>query len=167
MAERKLLTIELVPQTCWFSNVRSEVSPAEWDRLRKAVSHEAGNRCQICGGRGPKWPVECHEIWGYDDECHIQTLRGLLALCPACHEVKHMGLANIRGRGRIAMQHLAKVNGWTAPEAECYIAEQFAVWQRRSGFQWTLDMTWLEQCGISVQAPEASLRTPPLGVRKQ
>ena len=57
------LTIELVPQTCWFSNVRSEVSAADWDRLRKLTSNAAGGRCEVCGGRGPRWPVECHEIW--------------------------------------------------------------------------------------------------------
>ncbi len=146
------LSIELVPQTCWFSNVRSEISPEDWDRLRKTTTHNAGSRCQICGGRGPKWPVECHEIWDYDDEHHVQTLLGLIALCPACHEVKHMGLANIRGRGSIAARHLAKVNGWAPQETERYITDQFAVWERRSAFQWTLDMSWLEECGITVQS---------------
>jgi hypothetical protein len=150
-AAKKLLTIELVPQTCWFSNVRSEVTPAQWDSLRKATAHHAGNRCQICGGRGPQWPVECHELWHYDDEQHIQTLLGLIALCPACHEVKHMGLANVRGRGHLATRHLAKVNGWTAAEAERYIADQFALWQQRSTFQWQLDLSWLEECGIQIQ----------------
>ncbi len=160
-AERKRLTIELVPQSCWFSNVRSEISAEDWDRLRKDAASHAGNLCQICGGRGPKWPVECHEIWHYDDAQHIQTLVGLLALCPACHEVKHMGLANTRGRGQIAARHLAKVNGWTAAETERYIAEQFAVWEQRSAFSWTLDISWLEQCGIAVhrKAGPASPRT--------
>ena len=145
------LTIELVPQTCWFSNVRSEVRATDWDRLKRLTSDAAGGRCEVCGGRGLRWPVECHEIWEYDDQQHTQTLLGLTALCPACHEVKHIGLANIKGRGDIAARHLAKVNGWTAREAERYIAEQFAVWERRSKYQWTLDLSWLEQHGITVQ----------------
>ena len=62
-----------------------------------------------------------------------------------------MGLANIRGRGHIAARHLAKVNGWTALEAERYIADQFAVWERRSVFQWQLDLSWLEECGIEIR----------------
>ncbi len=144
------LTIELVPQTCWFSNVRSEVGAADWDTLRKAVAAEAGNRCEVCGGRGPRWPVECHEIWQYDDAAHRQTLLGLTALCPACHEVKHIGFANVRGRGHLAAKHLAAVNGWTAAQADRYIAEQFAVWQERSRFDWTLDLSWLAQRGIAV-----------------
>ena len=149
-AQKPQLTIELVPQTCWFSNVRSEVSAADWDRLRKAIAIDAGNKCEICGGRGPKWPVECHEIWEYDDTMHRQTLLGLTALCPSCHEVKHIGLANVRGRGHIAAKHLAAVNGWTQPQADTYIAEQFAVWEGRSRFEWTLDLSWLQQCGIVV-----------------
>ena len=104
------LTVELVPQTCWYSNVRSEVSTGEWDKLKRVTFEQANYCCEVCSGRGLKHPVECHEIWDYNDERHIQTLTGLIALCPACHECKHMGLANIKGRGAIATDHLAKVN---------------------------------------------------------
>jgi len=47
------------------------------------------------------------------------------------------------------------VNGWTAQEAERYIAEQFAVWERRSKYQWALDLGWLEQHGIAVRNASA------------
>ena len=149
-APENCLTIELVPQTCWFSNVRSEVSAADWDRLRRLTYDDAGDRCQVCGGHGSRWAVECHEIWHYDDQQHAQTLLGLIALCPACHEVKHMGLANVKGRGDIAARHLAKVNGWTKQETDRYIVDQFALWERRSKFQWTLNLDWLEQNGATV-----------------
>ena len=89
----KLLTIELVPSTCWFSNVRDHVSKSIWDKLRKATYRQSNYRCEICGDRGSKHPVECHEIWHYDDDKYIQTLTGLTALCPDCHRVKHIGLA--------------------------------------------------------------------------
>ena len=56
------LTVELVPSTCWYTNVRSHVPKAVWDRLRRQVAAEAGDRCEICGGRGRRWPVECHEV---------------------------------------------------------------------------------------------------------
>lgn len=39
-------------------------------------------------------PVECHEVWDYDDDRKIQRLERRVALCPACHEVKHAGLAS-------------------------------------------------------------------------
>ena len=147
---RPLLTIELVPETCWFSNVRSEVTEEDWGKLKRLTFQKAGDRCQICGGRGRQWPVECHELWHYDDEHRRQTLTGLLALCPACHEVKHMGLAGVRGRAEIAARHLAAVNGWSARETDQYVTSQFSVWKRRSQYQWQLNIRWLEQLGISV-----------------
>jgi hypothetical protein len=144
------LTIELVPSTCWFSNVRSAVTKADWDRLRKAVYAEAKNRCEVCGGQGKKHPVECHEVWDYDAANRIQRLVRLLALCPACHEVKHIGYAEVRGRMDNAVRHLAKVNGWTIPQAIRYVGAQFEVWAARSKFAWTLDIAWLERRGVDV-----------------
>ena len=144
----RILTIELVPETCWFSNVRSEVSAQDWDKLKRITFQKANYRCEVCGGCGSKWPVECHEIWHYNDDSHVQTLAGLIALCPACHEVKHMGFANINNRGDIAAQHLARVNGWAMEETKKYIDEQFKVWARRSKQKWKLDITWLDQFGI-------------------
>ena len=41
-----------------------------------------------------------HEVWDYDDARRVQRLVRLIALCPACHEVKHLGLAAKRGRHR-------------------------------------------------------------------
>jgi hypothetical protein len=35
------LTVELVPSTCWYTNVRSNVSKAVWDRLRRQGFAEA------------------------------------------------------------------------------------------------------------------------------
>ena len=155
-ARRQDLTIELVPATCWFSNVRSEVSEEDWKKLKRITFQKAKDRCEVCGGRGPKWPVECHEIWHYNDEEHVQTLTGLIALCPACHEVKHLGFANVSGRGDIAAQHLARVNGWTMEETEKYIDEQFNIWTWRSKHEWQLDISWLDQFGIGVNSDQPS-----------
>ncbi|MBP8252749.1 MAG: hypothetical protein KAX40_10315 [Herpetosiphon sp.] len=140
-----LLTIELVPATCWYKNLRSMLKRDEWDRLRRMVYERAHHRCEICGGHGERWAVECHEIWQYDDTHHVQRLAGLIALCPACHEVKHMGLANSKGRGTIAARHLAKVNGWTLAVTNTYIKQQFDVWQNRSQHTWRVDLAWLDQ----------------------
>jgi hypothetical protein len=150
---RQQLTIELVPQTCWYSNVRSEVSSSDWDTLKKITFEKAGNRCEICNGKGRKWPVECHEIWHYDDMNLVQTLRGLIALCPACHEVKHMGYANTQGRGDIAARHLSKVNGWSEQATKQYIHDQFQVWLKRSKYEWRLDISWLDQFELNSNSP--------------
>ena len=79
------LTIELVPQTCWYANVRKLVTYSQWEVIKRVTRRAAHSICQICGGVGKRWPVECHEIWQYNDEAHIQTLIGLIALCPMCH----------------------------------------------------------------------------------
>jgi hypothetical protein len=137
------LTVELVPSTCWYTNVRSNVSKAVWDRLRRQVAAAAGNRCEVCGGRGRRWPVECHEVWAYDDNQRIQRLERLVALCPACHQVKHAGLASKRGRLEAVVEHLAEVNGWTADDAGLYLEAAFEIWAARSRHQWRLDISVL------------------------
>jgi len=145
---KKQLTIELVPKTAWFSNVRSMVSRNDWDVLRKEAYRKAEYKCEICGGVGKHHPVECHEIWQYDDVNHIQKLMSLIVLCPACHEVKHIGLANTRNRGGIAGEHLSEVNGWSKQKTNKYIHKQFTTWKKRSDFEWEIDLTWLEERGI-------------------
>lgn len=146
---RELLTIELVPRTSWYKNVRSHVSREEWERLKKLTAERAGRVCEICHGRGRKWPVECHEIFAYDDVTHVQRLVKLAALCPSCHEVKHLGLAGVRGRRAAAIAHLARVNDWSTADAELYAEGCFELWSRRSNHQWKLDLSYLEQFGIS------------------
>jgi len=139
-----MLTIELVPQTSWFTNLRSELSSKKWDEVRKGCYAKAGYRCEICNGVGKKHPVECHETWYYDDEKKVQTLTGLIALCPECHQVKHIGLAQIKGKYEIAKKHLAKVNKWDIEDAEEYIRAQFEIWHKRSQTSWSVDMSLIQ-----------------------
>jgi hypothetical protein len=141
------LTIELVPRTCWFSNVRDQVSRADWDRIRRQVYERAGKCCEVCTGRGRRHPVECHEVWEYDETAQVQRLVRMIALCPACHEVKHIGLAGLKGRGEQASAHLAKVNGWTPQATARYIDQAFAIWEERSGRTWSLDVSALAAYG--------------------
>lgn len=142
------LTIELIPASNWFNNVRKTHAGSTWDRLREACYVRAGHRCEICNGVGRRHPVECHEIWEYDDKFHIQKLLGLIALCPGCHEVKHIGLALKKGPVAFqrAYERLAKVNQWPDWLVEGYIERQFAIHDIRSQFKWTLDLSWLDDC---------------------
>ena len=145
-----LLTIELVPETCWFSNLRAELSKNQWDFLRKQIYAEAYHTCEICGGVGPQHPVECHEIWEYNDKKLIQKLVGMIALCPDCHMVKHIGLASLRGKGEEAIAHFMKVNKITRKQADKHIQKAFKTWQKRSTKEWTLDILILEDYGIDI-----------------
>ena len=134
------LTIELVPSSSWYTNVRSHLPPEEWDLIRRAVYRRAKYRCEICGGRGAPHPVECHEVWSYDDARKVQRLERMIALCPACHRVKHIGLASIRGRYDEAIRHLAQVNDWPLDHANRYADAAFGVWMERSQSEWTVDL---------------------------
>ena len=146
------LTIELVPKTCWMSNVRSHVSKNEWDRLRKECYRTANHKCEICGGRGPRWPVECHEVWHYDDTNKIQKLERLIALCTACHQVKHAGRSHMLGLEQQVIKQLCKVNKMSQQEANAYLVESFKKWSQRSQYQWTIDISYLIDKGININA---------------
>lgn len=139
------LTVELVPRTCWYTNVRSHVSATEWNKCKGFVRRRSGDLCEICGRRGARWPVECHETWSYDVEGDelVQRLTGLIALCPSCHEVKHLGRAEAIGRLRPALAHLANVNGWSIEDATSYAEAVFEQWAQRSSYQWRLDISYL------------------------
>lgn len=143
------LTIELVPKTCWYSNVRSNVTNSEWDIIRKKSYNIANNKCEICfdigKNQGVNHNVECHEIWQYDDINHIQKLIGLISLCPNCHKCKHPGLAQMKGEEEIVITQLMKVNKMARNEALNYINESFLIWDNRSKHNWTIDISYLEE----------------------
>lgn len=108
------LFVDLVPSSCWFTNVRSCVDRRDWDRLRTMITSRARLRCECCQ-RGEdrdsrRW-LEAHERWAYDERDGVQALRRLICLCTDCHTVTHFGLAQIRGQADRALAHLQTVAG--------------------------------------------------------
>lgn len=144
------LSIELVPATSWLNNVRAVVTQAQWDYIKSQVYSKAYYQCEICGGTGDKHPVECHEVWSYDNKTSVQKLERMIALCPQCHQVKHFGFAQTQGRGMTAMYHLMSVNELTWKKAEAYVKAAFKVWEERSRKTWTLDISILTDYGIDI-----------------
>ena len=138
------LTIELVPKTAWNKNLRSLLSKVEWDELRDIVFENAGHKCEICGGQGNKWPVECHEIWKYDDDNKIQKLIGCIALCPKCHACKHLGLAMNMGKFEECRLRLSKINNISLKEVEDYIEQEYWKWRERSKHEWKIELNFGE-----------------------
>tara|TARA_B100000497_G_C7504352_1_gene307683 strand:+ start:221 stop:670 length:450 start_codon:yes stop_codon:yes gene_type:complete len=143
------LSIELVPKSSWYSNVRSNVTKSEWDVIRKKSYKKANYKCEICGdvgtNQGYNHPVECHEIWNYNDKTKTQTLTGLVSLCPNCHKVKHPGLAQMKGELNIVVNQLMKVNDMSIKEAMSYLTDSFDIWRERSKHDWKLDISYLEE----------------------
>lgn len=164
---KKQLTIELVPATSWFNNARKILSKGQWDIVRKATYKAASYVCEICGGQGPKWPVECHEIWTFDDDTHVQKLGGLQALCPDCHMVKHYGFAQIKKLEHVAFAHLCKVNDWNPEQGRTYVKSAFQLWDKRSRSNWIVNIDVLDKFGIDVPALEhASAKHLPSDIRE-
>ena len=137
--------IDLVPKNCWFSNVRSQVSVADWDWLRRQAYKAAGHKCEVCGAKGR---LEAHEIWHYDDKKLIQKLHGITAVCKQCHELYHLGFTATQGKLPQALKRLAKVNSWTTEETKQYVDIVFEIWMDRSRKNWTLDLKLLDDCDI-------------------
>lgn len=144
------LSVELVPKTCWWSNVRNNVSKAEWEKCKAFVRNRSKNKCEICGGQGKNWPIECHEIWHYDDHTHVQMLIDLIALCPSCHQVKHFGRSEAVGKGEATFKHLAEVNGWDRATTAQYLADVNVTWATRSQHDWRLNVDFLGLIGVKV-----------------
>lgn len=150
------LFVDLVPSSCWFTNVRSCVDTRDWDRLRHMVYTRAGNRCEACGtgpDRANSRYLEAHERWQYDDVRAVQTLRRLVCLCTPCHEATHYGLATIRGRDQQASAHLRTVTGLSAVALDQHVSGAYQAWQERSRRNWSLDLGILTNAGIRLAAP--------------
>jgi hypothetical protein len=155
------LTIELIPSTCWFTNVRSVLTKTQWDDIKKIIFRKANYVCEICGGKGNKHPVECHEIWKFDDKKLIQKLVGLISLCPSCHEVKHIGLAQINNRFEIALSHFSKINKLNKQQSMTYINEAFDLWNKRSSKDWKLDISYLKKLGVNINESKSKVKIAP------
>ena len=136
------LTAELVPATSWYSNLRNTMGREDWDRLRREVDARHRNLCGVCESAGT---LHCHEIWRYDDIRRVQTLDGFIALCPWCHHIKHLGLANIlaeRGERNYErlIRHFLWVNACNRQAFHRHRDEAFAQWEKRSKHNWTVDL---------------------------
>ena len=136
------LNFQLVPDGCWYTNLRSALPREVWDRLRRAAYRRAGNKCSTCGAEGR---LEAHEVWEYDDKNHIQKLCDIIAVCPACHEVIHIGRTSLLGREAEAQAHFMKVNGATQSEYHAALGEANRVHAERSRHEWVTDISALKQ----------------------
>lgn len=136
------LNFELVPESCWCSNLRSALPPAVWDTIRKKAYARAGGKCMICGA--PTARLEAHEQWLYDDDTCVQSLANVIAVCKSCHEVIHIGRTTLLGGEKQASEHFMKVNGCSYSEYKKALGEANAVHRERSRKEWLLDVSKLK-----------------------
>lgn len=138
------LNFELVPDSCWYSNLRSILSPAQWDFVRRDAYARAGGRCMICGA--PTRRLEAHERWEYDEKNCVQKLADVVAVCHSCHEVIHIGRTQLLGGEERACAHFIKVNGCSYAEYRKALGEANEAHRRRNKIpEWKLDLGWLSR----------------------
>lgn len=152
----ELLT-EMVPKTAWGSNVRDHVKGSEWDKIKEWCYKRSNYNCEVCGQHGKlqgrRHRVEAHEIWHYDDVKLVQTLVGLIALCPSCHKSKHYGRAINVGDDKFVRQHLKKINKhWTWKNVFDHCKNAISLYQERSLKNYILNMDYLKsEFGLDVE----------------
>lgn len=136
------LNFELVPDSCWCSNLRSSLPAEVWDRIRKKAYARAGGRCCICGASGR---LEAHEQWHYDDEKGVQSLYNVIAVCNPCHQVIHIGRTSLMGKEEEASKHFMSVNGCSYADYRKALGEANAAHRERSKREWLLDVSALDK----------------------
>lgn len=138
------LNFELVPDSCWYSNLRSILSPAQWDVVRKDAYARAGGKCMICGATQRR--LEAHERWEYDEKACVQKLADVVAVCHSCHEVIHIGRTQLMGGEERACAHFLMVNGCSYAEYRKALGEANETHRRRNQIpEWKLDISYLKK----------------------
>ncbi len=148
MEKQYPLKFELVPDGCWYSNLRSLLSQEQWDIVRKDAYARADGTCMICGA--PSSRLEAHESWSYDEERKIQKLERVIAVCKRCHEVIHIGRTQLKGDIRRAEDHFMQVNGTSYAEYRKELGKANEAHARRSRMgEWAIDLSWLQRFSFS------------------
>jgi hypothetical protein len=148
------LFVDLIPRSCWFSNVRTCIRSSDWDKLRHYVYERVNYVCECCLTNTKETIIngnlEAHERWEYDYANKIQRLKRIVALCHQCHQTTHIGLAGIKGKKDEAVAHLKKVRNFTDVDCDVHIKTAFSLWSERNKYNWILDLSLIENNNIKL-----------------
>ena len=137
------LTIELIPEGAWGSNLRKRLPKKDWDTLRHDCYERANYHCIICGDK--KDNLDAHEVWDFNIPTKTQTLVDIIALCKSCHLVKHIKHAEAEGKLDIAKRHFYKINKCdTDTFAQHYIETKDLFEKRNKVDKWELKAPQIE-----------------------
>ncbi len=137
------LQIELVPDGCWYYNLRTALPRKVWDMIRFDAKKRSGERCSICGRKATR--LEAHEQWSYDEKKGVQKLEDVIAVCHDCHSAIHMERTSLLGDIERAENHYIRVNGCTYAEMKKDRSEANETHKRRSRIEWVTDTSWLKR----------------------
>ena len=157
------LEIGLVPRPLHHKNLRNMIPRQVWEAIRSERLEAAGGRCEICGSEGksalavkvpvPEFlrgktlretpsgssPLDCDEVWAYDDARCVATLRKVRMLCKLCHSVKHIARGAEADR-RALVAHFMAVNQVGREVFEEHEQQAYLELEMRSAKAWRVDL---------------------------
>lgn len=140
----KKLSFQLVPDSCWYSNLRTILSKKQWEFIRQDCLQRYDHKCAICNSKPKR--LECHEVWEYDEKNRTQILKDVICVCHKCHQVIHIGRTSLLGDIKKAEEHYLKVNKCSYAE---YLHDLGLANQKHKRLneisEWKLDLTWLSR----------------------
>ena len=68
----------------------------------------------------------------------------MIAVCPACHEVIHIGRTSLLGNEGRAQAHFMQVNGCSQSEYHAALGEANRIHAERSRHEWVTDISKLK-----------------------
>ncbi len=139
----KKLNFELVPDSCWYSNLRSALPKNLWEIIKKDAKIRAKGKCAICGRETAR--LEAHEKWSYDEEKGVQKLEDVISICHDCHSAIHIERTALLGDEKKAEDHYMRVNGCTYAEMRQDRNKANIDHRRRSQMEWKADTSWLNK----------------------
>lgn len=149
------LYVDLIPNSCWFTNVRYCIKSSDWNKIRKIVYNRIDYICECCkiNCLESKIPIEAHERWSYDYTTRTQKLERIIGLCKLCHQSTHIGFAKINGKEAEALEHLKKVRNFNFEELKEHVDIAYAIWRERNQYVWALDLGLITSNGYEIVKP--------------
>jgi hypothetical protein len=123
--------------------------------FKQSDKKTVNGQCSICHSQGF---LRCFEKWDYDNKNKIQILASITALCGDCYSVKRYGQSKARGKEAQARAHFLKINGCSETTLDKYLKKMEWEYRTRSQYQWTVNLTWLEQYDIHAKGEAKEIR---------
>lgn len=131
------LTINLLPKGAWGNDFSQTMPKKDWDTLREYAYKKANHTCEICGKKTDK--LNAHEEWEFDIPTKTQTLKNIIALCHACHGVKHMKNSIRIGYEESSKAHFIKVNNCSPMDFAKHYTDALVLFEERNEvFRWRI-----------------------------
>jgi len=116
----------------------------------------------VCGQKDAS--LDTHEVWDFDIKSKTQSLKDIIALCSACHGVKHIRNSQRIGYGENAKKHFLRINKCdTMTFAKHYTDAQILFDKRNEILRWNIraDLESFGGKGIEIKERNIPLIVSP------